>query len=175
MQIYPIIDSDADEANNKIVVPDTDEGLRDQFNPLFVEFTRDKKHDHGHELTVLLGEMLERGSIAPLEYNRLNGVIAIPEKSSNEGTEEEENEMTRVIKDTVAHVILHDKEELSDLLMELRDEVGKEFLDALLDLELLAGKFLIDEFQEGEQLLPKKVGSISRVIVEITSCEDVIK
>ena len=27
-------DSDADEANNKIVVPDTDEGLRDQFNQL---------------------------------------------------------------------------------------------------------------------------------------------
>ena len=39
--------SDADEANNKIVVPDIDEGLRDQFNQLFVEFTRDKKHEHG--------------------------------------------------------------------------------------------------------------------------------
>ena len=51
-------------------------------------------------------------------------------------------------------MIQHDKEELSDLLMELRDEVGKEFLDALLDLELLAGKFLIDEFQEGKPLLP---------------------
>ena len=57
-------DFDANEANNKIVVPDTDEGLRDQFNQLFVEFTRDKKHEHGHELTVLLDEMLERGYIA---------------------------------------------------------------------------------------------------------------
>ena len=28
------------EANNKIVLTDTDEGLRDQFNHLFVEFTR---------------------------------------------------------------------------------------------------------------------------------------
>ena len=54
-------DSDASELN--------DEGLRDQFNQLFVEFTRDKKHEHGHELSVLLDEMLERGSIAPLEYN----------------------------------------------------------------------------------------------------------
>ena len=62
--------------------------------------------------------------------------------------------MTRVIKGTVDNVIRHDKEELSDLLMELQDEVGKEFLDALLDLELLAGKFLIDEFQEGESVLP---------------------
>ena len=51
-------------------------------------------------------------------------------------------------------MIQHDIEELSDLLMELRDEVGKEFLDALLDLELLAGKFLIDEFHEWEPLLP---------------------
>ena len=81
--------------------------------------------------------MLERGSIAPLEYNRLNSVIAIPEKSSDEGAEEED-EMTRVIKDTVDHVIQHDKEGLSDLLMELRVEVGKEILDALLDLELIS-------------------------------------
>ena len=99
-------DSDAGEANKKIVVPDTDAGLRDQFNLLFREFTRDKKHEHCHELTVLLDEMLERGSIAPLEKNRLNSVIAIPEKPSDEGTEEE-NEMTRVIKDTVDHVIQH--------------------------------------------------------------------
>ena len=91
--------------------------------------------------------MLERGTITPLEYNKLNSVIALREKSSDEGAEEED-EMTRVIKDTVDHVIQRDKEELPDLLMELRGEVGKEFLDALLEL-LLAGKFLIDEFQEG--------------------------
>ena len=62
--------------------------------------------------------------------------------------------MTRVIKYTVDHVIQHDKEELFDLLMELRDEVGKESLDAQLDLELLAGKFLSNEFQERKPLLP---------------------
>ena len=33
-------------------------------------------------------------------------------------------------------------------------KLGKEFLDALLNLELLAGKFLIDEVQEGKPLLP---------------------
>ena len=130
------------------MVPDTGEGLRGQFNQLFVEFTRDKNYEHGHELTVLWDEMLERGTITPLEYNKLNSVIAILEKSSDEGVEEED-QMTRVIEDTVDHVIQHDKEELSDLLMELPDEVGKDFLDALLDLELLAGKFLIDEFQQG--------------------------
>ena len=51
-------------------------------------------------------------------------------------------------------MIQHDKKELSNLFIELQDEVGKEFLDTLLALELLAGKFLIDEFQEREPLLP---------------------
>ena len=69
-------DSDADEVNNKIVVPDTDEGLRNQFNQLFVEFTRDKKHKHQHELTVLLDEMIERESIAPMEYNSLYSIFS---------------------------------------------------------------------------------------------------
>ena len=44
--------SEADDVNNKIVVPDTAEGLRDQFNQLFVEFTRGEKLEHGHEFTV---------------------------------------------------------------------------------------------------------------------------
>ena len=38
--------------------------------------------------------------------------------------------------------------------MELRDEVSGEFLDALFDLQLLAGKFLENEFEDGVQLLP---------------------
>ena len=38
--------------------------------------------------------------------------------------------------------------------MELRDEVGGEFLDAIIDLDLLAGKFLENEFEDGAQLLP---------------------
>ena len=108
------------------MVPENDEGLRDQFNQLFDEFTRDKMYEHGHELTVLSDEMLVGGNITPLEYNKLNNAIAIPERSSDEGAQEED-EMTRVIKDTVDHVIQHDKEELSDLLMELRVEVGRVF------------------------------------------------
>ena len=60
--------------------------------------------------------------------------------------------MASAIKYTVYHVIQHDKEEIFDLIMELRDEVDEEFLDTLHDLELLAGKFLIDEFQEGKSL-----------------------
>ena len=43
---------------------------------------------------------------------------------------------------------------MSDLLMELRDKVSDEFLDALIDLELLVGKFLVDEYENEQALLP---------------------
>ena len=67
-----------------------------------------------------LDEMLNRGLVIPEEYN-------------NE--DEEEDGMTRVIKNTVNHVIQHDMKDLSDLLMELRNDVDGESLDALIDLE----------------------------------------
>ena len=50
--------------------------------------------------------------------------------------------MTRVIKNTVDHVI------------QLRNDVDGESLDALIDLELLVGKFLIDEYENEQSLLP---------------------
>ena len=71
-----------------------------------------------------------------------------------EEEEEVEGEMGRIIKETVDYVIRLDKEELSKLLMELRDKVGGEFLDVLIYLDLLAGKFLENEFEDGAQLLP---------------------
>ena len=113
-------DREQDEGTEeKLVVPDTDEVLKDRFYHLFIKLTREKQYEHGHEFALLLDEM----------YNNLNSLVVIPDKSSNEEVEEEEeDEMTRVIKDTLDHVIHHDKEELSDLLMELRDEVGKKML-----------------------------------------------
>ena len=51
-------------------------------------------------------------------------------------------------------MIQHDTEELSDLFMELRDKVSDEFLDALINLELLVGKFLVDECENEQALLP---------------------
>ena len=43
-------------------------------------------------------------------------------------------------------MIQHDTKELSDLLMELQDDVDGELLEALIDLELLVGKFHVDEY-----------------------------
>ena len=51
-------------------------------------------------------------------------------------------------------MIQHDMKDLSDLLMELRNDVDGESLDALIDLELLVGKFLIDEYENEQSLLP---------------------
>ena len=76
----------------------------------------------------------------------------IPKEETDE--EEEEDGMIRVIKNTVDHVIQHDTKELSDLLMELRNDVDGESLDALIDLELLVGKFLVDEYENEQTLLP---------------------
>ena len=147
-------DDDREGTERKVVVPDIDEGVEDRFNHFFIKFTREKQYEHGHELAVLLDDMLDRGLVTPTEYNNLNNLI--PPKSSNEEEEieEGEDEMSRVIKDTVNHVIQYDKEELSALLIDLRDKVGDEFGDALIELELLAGKFLENEFEDSEPLLP---------------------
>ena len=63
-------DDDDDDANDddtaEYVIPETDEGLKERFNHLFIEFTRTK--EHGSELNVLLGEMLNRGLVTPEEY-----------------------------------------------------------------------------------------------------------
>ena len=90
-------DREQDEGTEeKLVVPDTGEVLKDRFNHLFIKFTREKQYEHGHEFTLLLDEMLDRGLVAPIEYNNLNSLIVIPDKFSNEEEEEEEeDEMTR--------------------------------------------------------------------------------
>ena len=120
---------------------------RKRFNQLLNEFTRTK--EHVPELNVLLDEMLNRGLVILKEYNNLNSLIPKGET----GEEEEENDrMTRVIKNSVDHGIQHDVKELSDLLMELRDDVDGELLDALIDLELLVGKFLVDEYENEQSL-----------------------
>ena len=96
-------------------IPETDEGLKERFNHLFIEFTRTK--EHVPELKVLLGEMLNRGLVTPEEYNNLNSLTPKEETAEEK---EEEDEMTRVIKITMDHVMQHDTKELFDLLMELR-------------------------------------------------------
>ena len=88
------------------MIPETAEGLKERFNHLFIEFTRTK--EHGPELNGLLDEMLNRGLVIPEEYNNLSSLI--PKEETDEEEEVEEDGMTRVIKNTVDHVIQHDTE-----------------------------------------------------------------
>ena len=94
--------------------------------------------------------MLNCGLVIPEEYNNLNSLI--PKEETDEEEEEEVDGMTRVIKNIVDHVIQHDTKELSDLLMELRDDVDGKLLNALIDLELLVGKFLVDKYENEQSL-----------------------
>ena len=130
------------------MIPEADEGLRERFNQLFIEFTRTK--EHGPELNILLDEMLNRGLVVPIEHSNLKSIILCKPPDN----EEEDDEETKIVNGVVRHVIEHDVKELSDLLMELRNDVDGELVDALIDLELLVGKFLGDEYENEQSLLP---------------------
>ena len=66
-------DANDDDDTAEYVIPETDEGLKKRFNQLFIEFTRTK--EHGPELNVLWGEMLNRGLVIPEKYYNLNSLI----------------------------------------------------------------------------------------------------
>ena len=88
------------------MIPDTAEGLEDRYNHLFLEFTREKQYENGHELAILSDKMLDRGLVTPIEYSKLNSLIAVPAEEEDENAvpdkkQEEEDEMSRVIKETV--------------------------------------------------------------------------
>ena len=166
-QIIGYEDDDQEQHIEKQMILDDDDELEDRFNHLLIEYTRENKSESGQELAMLLDIMLDRGLVTAVEYSKLNSLIAPPpaadegetEASDKEEEEEKEeeakDEMSRIVKETVDFVIRLDKEELSGLLMELRDEVGGgEFLDTLIDLDLLSGKFLENEFDDGVLLLP---------------------
>ena len=98
--------------------------------------------------------MLDREYITPLEYNKLNNVIADTQTENTSDEQMEDEDVRTQLKNTIDYVTQLDKQELSALLMELRDDVGEESLDTVFELELLPGKFLIDEFEGGQPLLP---------------------
>ena len=80
---------------------------------------------------------------------------------------EDEDVLTDTIKKTIDYVTQLDKQELSDLIMELRDAVGEEFLDNVFELELLA-------VVTYDRRTKAKVGSISCINVETIASKDAI-
>ena len=64
------------------------------------------------------------------------------EKEEEEEDEEEEN-MTNA---AIQYLILHDKEELEDLMEGIKDEIDAEFMDIVLGIEKLLEEFFVEEF-----------------------------
>ena len=50
------------------------------------------------------------------------------------------------------YLILHDKEELEDLMKGIKDEIDAEFMDIVLGIEKLLEEFFVEEFVDGETI-----------------------
>ena len=55
----------------------------------------------------------------------------------------------------IQYLILYDKEEMEDLMEEIKDEIDAEFMDIVLIIEKLLEEFFIEEFVDGETTRPQ--------------------
>ena len=146
--------------DEEFILPDTIEGIQDRFNELYVGFVRKGKHENRNELEFLLDELLREGAIDPTEYTQLNTRLTAAEdlttdKEEKEEEEEDEEEEENMTNDTIQCLILHDKEELQDLMEGIKDEIDGEFMGIVLDIEKLLEDFFIEEFVDGETIKPQ--------------------
>ena len=158
------------------VLPKTVKGLRDSFNELFCEFTRQGKHEHRNELVFLLDQLLQRGGITREEYKQLNDMISasLPrgdsqvmdsvggdeareilkdEKASQD--KEDHFDMNDLVNHTVADIIAHDQKELGDLLQEFNEYLDDDDDDTVLKIEELIDIFKEDSYMDNESVLDK--------------------
>ena len=69
-------------------------------------------------------------------------------------SEEEEDELKKMIQATTNDVIESDEKELMELLTNLKEEVTEDFIDDVLQLEKIIGAFLINDYLEGKLIVP---------------------
>ena len=73
----------------------------------------------------------------------------------DEGSENEnDDKLSNLVQTTSDLIIKHDKEELVELLKEIKDEAGEEFIDTIIKLEELIDAFFTDGFLDGAHFLP---------------------
>ena len=118
-----------------------------------VEFMRHNKHEHTNELMFLLDEMLRQGAITPIEYTQLN--TSLTEAADEAEKEEDSDEEQNLMKPTVDYITQRDKEELLQLMEELKDDIDEELMDIVLDIEKLLEIFVEEEFLDGEPIRPQ--------------------
>ena len=73
------------------------------------------------------------------------------EKEEDSGGDEEQN----LMKSAVDYIIQHDKEELLQLMEELKVDIDEEFMDIVLGIEKLLEIFFEEEFLDGEPIRPQ--------------------
>ena len=103
--------------------------------------------------------MIRQGAITPTEYTQLNTNLTETadlrtdeaEKEEDSGDDEEQN----LMKSAADYIIQHDKEELLQLMEELKDDIDEEFMDIVLDIEKLLEIFFEKEFLDGEPIRPQ--------------------
>ena len=104
-------------------------------------------------LILLLDEMLCCGAITPLEYDQLNSLVAenLPERASDKEDEDSDEDVDEedYSKSTFDYIIQHDREELFELLEELKED--EEFIDEILKIEELIETFLEKEFSDDDE------------------------
>ena len=102
--------------------------------------------------------MLRQGAVTPTEYAQLNTSLSesadlkTDEAEKEEDSADEEQDLT---KSTIDYIIHHDKEELLQLMEELKDDIDKEFMDIVLNIEKLLEIFFEEEFLDGEPIRPQ--------------------
>ena len=140
----------------EFTLPDTIEEVRDRFNQLYVEFMRHNKHEHTKELMFLLHKMLRQGALTPTEYAQLNtSLTEAADLKTDEAEEDSDDEEQNVLKPAVDYIIQHDKEELLQLMEELKDDIDEEFMDIVLGIEKLLEIFFEEAFLDGEPIRPQ--------------------
>ena len=78
--------------------------------------------------------------------------LKIDEAEKEEDNDDEEQDLT---KSTVEYIIQHDKEELLQLMEELKDDIDEEFMDIVLSIEKLLEIFFEEGFLDGEPIRPQ--------------------
>ena len=84
--------------------------------------------------------MLRQGAITPTEYTQLNTSLTEAANLRTDKAEKEEDsddEEQNLMKPAVDYIIQHDKEELLQLMEELKDDIDEEFINIVLDIEKL--------------------------------------
>ena len=134
-----VLNKDAEETPRKVSRVQANEIL----NSILEDTTNSKNHEIGQN-----------------DENSLNSASELSEEDKEDEEEEElkideRDELQDSIQSTVEYLLKHDQDELLDLITDFKDVADKEFIVPIHRIEELVDKFLVDEYLDGELILPQ--------------------